>query len=168
MSRSGSPYAAPTDADRRPTLIGVSTVDGITPVPLEVNPVTFRLLVDAIANLNPAAGGGWKPFFVNNLTTTVTVSSVAGKFGGYMIINLNSAPAYIQVFDTVGAVTLGTTVPTFVLTLPSNATPANGIAANMEPANGILMANGIKIAATTTASGATTVSTGINGSIFYV
>jgi len=51
-NRSGSPYSAPTDADRRPVALGVSTVDGITPVPLEVNPSTGQLQVSS------SGGGG--------------------------------------------------------------------------------------------------------------
>lgn len=118
-------------------------------------------------NLSPSSTGGWTPFFVNTVTSTVTVSSAAGKFGGYMLINLNSAPAYLQVFDTTGAVTLGTTTPTFVLAIPANATPANGLAANLELTVGVSIANGIKIAATTTPNGSTTVTTGLTGSIWY-
>lgn len=118
-------------------------------------------------NLAPTAVGGWTPYFANAVTTTATVSSAAGKFGGYMLINLNSSPAYLQVFDTTGAVTLGTTAPTFVIPIPANATAANGLAANLELANGINIVNGIKIAATTTPNGATTVTVGLSGSIWY-
>lgn len=45
-NRSGTRYSAPTDANRRPVLLGVSTADGITPLPLEVDPITGGLLVD--------------------------------------------------------------------------------------------------------------------------
>ncbi|HSX05665.1 MAG TPA: hypothetical protein VLF69_04310 [Candidatus Saccharimonadales bacterium] len=119
------------------------------------------------ANLTPAASGGWSVSSQTSLTTTATVSSAAGKFGGYMFINLNSAPAYIQVFDTTSAVTLGTTTPTFVIPLPANGTAANGVGANLEMANGIAITNGIKVAATTTATGASTVSTGLTGFVLY-
>lgn len=118
-------------------------------------------------NLNPAARGGWSISSQTSLTTTATVSAAAGKFGGYMFVNLNSAPAYIQVFDTTGAVTLGTTTPTFVVPIPANATPANGAGANVEFANGLTVANGIKVAATTTATGATAVTTGLTGFVLY-
>jgi len=118
-------------------------------------------------NISPTASGGWTAYFANAITTTVTVSGAAGKFGGYMLINLNSAPAYLQVFDTTSSVTLGTTAPTFVIPIPANSTGANGLAANLELANGVAIANGIKTAATTTANGSTTVSTGLSGSIWY-
>jgi len=45
MTRSGSPYSAPTDANRRPVLIASSTTDGTTPVNLYANPTTHELLV---------------------------------------------------------------------------------------------------------------------------
>lgn len=118
-------------------------------------------------NLNPSAAGGYTPYLANVITTTVTVSSAAGKFGGYSLINLNSVPAFLQCFDTTGAVTLGTTAPTFVIPLPANATAANGVGANIEFPNGINLVNGLKIAATTTVNGATTVSTGLQGSILF-
>jgi hypothetical protein len=77
-----------------------------------------------------------------------------------MFNNTNTA-AYIQVFDTTGTVTLGTTTPTFVVPIPA------GGAANVEFANGIAISSGIKVAATTTATGATTVSTGLTGFVLY-
>lgn len=118
-------------------------------------------------NLAPSTTGGWSVSSQTNLTTTATVSSAAGKFAGYMFMNLNSTPAYIQVFDTTGAVTLGTTTPTFVVPIPANSTAANGAGANLELTNGIAITNGIKVAATTTATGATTVTTGLTGFVLY-
>lgn len=122
----------------------------------------------ANTNLTPTASGGWTPYFANAITTTVAPTAAAGKFGGYMLINLNATPAYLQVFDTTGAVTLGTTPPTFVIPIPANATAANGLAANLELANGIKITNGIKCAATTTSNGATPVSTGLSGTLWVL
>jgi hypothetical protein len=123
-------------------------------------------------SLTPTTGstGGYSPYFANLLVAPaggVTISAVAGKFGGYMIQNLNSTPAYLQCFDTTAAVTLGTTVPTFVIPIPANGTPANGMAANVEFTVGINLANGLKVAATTTSTGATAVTTGLTGVILY-
>jgi hypothetical protein len=112
-------------------------------------------------NLSPTTVGGWSVSSQTNLTATATVSGGAGKFGGYMFYNSNSSAAYVQVFDTTGAVTLGTTPPTFVVPIPAAA------GANLEFASGIAMASGIKIAATTTATGATTVTTGLTGFVIY-
>jgi hypothetical protein len=123
-------------------------------------------------SLTPTTGstGGYSPYFASLLVAPaggVTISAVAGKFGGYMIQNLNSTPAYLQCFDTTAAVTLGTTVPTFVIPIPANGTPANGMAANVEFTVGINLANGLKVAATTTSTGATAVTTGLTGVILY-
>lgn len=112
-------------------------------------------------NLSPTASGGWSVSSQTSLTSTATVSSAAGKFGGYMFINTNASVAYIQVFDTTGAVTLGTTAPTFVVPIPA------GAGANLEITNGIAVTSGIKVAATTTPTGATTVSTGLTGFVLY-
>jgi hypothetical protein len=101
------------------------------------------------------------------LTTTATVSSAAGSANGGSFLNLNSSPAYIQIFDTTGAVTLGTTVPTFVQPIPANATAANGSAFVFSIVGGVTISNGIKIAATTTATGLTTVSTALIGYFTY-
>lgn len=123
-------------------------------------------------NLAPIATGGWSGYPLGTasnaaLTTTQTVSAAAGKVAGYALINLNSSPAYIQVFDTTGAVTLGTTAPNYIFVLPANSTAANGLAANLEITVGLTIANGIKIAATTTSNGASTVATGVTGTVFY-
>ena len=48
-NRSGTHYSAPTDADRRPTLLGVSSADGITPKPVEVDPISGGVLIDIVA-----------------------------------------------------------------------------------------------------------------------
>jgi hypothetical protein len=112
-------------------------------------------------SLAPTAAGGWSVSSQTALTSTATVSGAAGKFGGYMFTNTNTGVAYIQVFDTTGAVTLGTTTPTFVVPVPA------GSGANLEVTNGIAMASGIKVAATTTATGSTTVSTAITGFVLY-
>ena len=154
---------------------GITTGGGGGYVDVKVNPsgaltVEATLAASTVSignvNLSPLTGG-WTSYFANAITTTVTVSATTGKFGGYMLINLNSSPIYLQFFDTTGAVTLGTTVPTFVVTIPANGTAANGFAANLELANGASITNGIKVAATTTSNGATTVSTGITGTIWY-
>lgn len=145
-----------------------TAVTGTVAVSIATNTPTIAAGTNAIGtvNLSPTASGGWTPYFANAITTTVAPTAAAGKFGGYMLINLNSTPAYLQVFDTTGAVTLGSTAPTFVIPLPANSTAANGLAANVELANGIVIANGIKCAATTTSNGASTVSTGLTGTLW--
>lgn len=131
----------------------ITAFPGINPWPVTVQPGT----------------GGWKSFVATPLAATiVSISHAAGEFGGYMLMNTWTSPAYLQVFDATAAVTLGLNAPTIVLPLPANAgTAADGIAANLELANGAKISNGIKVAATISASGATLVPTQLNGTIWY-
>lgn len=70
-NRSGTTYSAPTDADRRPVGLGASTSDGITPLPLEIDPATGALLVE------PVSGSFALPNSIVNGQQTVTASAVA-------------------------------------------------------------------------------------------
>lgn len=101
------------------------------------------------------------------LTTLQTVSSSAGRFGGFLsIINVNAAPAYIQCFDTTATVTLGTTQPSFIIPIPAATTAALGAIFTRDVS--IPLAAGLQVAATTTSNGATAVSTGLTGSLLYL
>lgn len=111
--------------------------------------------------------GGYTPYFVDAVTTAATVSGSAGKLSGFSVMNTNTTTAWMQVFDTTGAVTLGTTVPTASFPIPANSTAANGAGSNFVSTVGMAIANGIKVAFTTTPKGATTVSTGVSGTILY-
>ncbi len=105
----------------------------------------------------PATSNGWTPFLDNAQSTTVTtVKGGAGELGAYHCLNPNSAPAYVQVFDTSGTVTLGTTIPVLSLGLPAS----DG--GNLEWTMGIHFANAIKVAATTTATGSTAPGTAVD------
>lgn len=156
-------------ATDQPQLTNALKVDGSAttqPVSGTVTAAASSNLIGDV-NLNTAARGGWSVSSLTSLTSTAIVSGSVGKFGGAMFLNLNSGPAYLQVFDTTGSVTLGTTTPTFVIPIPSNVTPANGGGFVLAMEVGIAMANGIKVAATTTATGATLVSTGLVGFVYY-
>ncbi len=111
----------------------------------------------------PNTNGGWTPYSNTALSNTKqTVKGSAGCFGGYMIYNPNTVPIFIQVFDVAAAsVTVGTTTPTYVLTIP----PVS--AANLELTLGVGHANAIVIAATTTATGSTAPTTALTAAIFY-
>jgi len=70
---------------------------------------------------------------------------------GYSILNATAAVAYVQLFDaaTLGAVSLGTTVPTYVI-----GSVASGLSSRSlnKP---LYFANGLVIFSTTTATGST-------------
>ena len=101
------------------------------------------------------------PFSYLAQTTTVrTVKTSSGSLKGWFVTNPNSSLAYVQFFDTASAITLGTTTPTFVLGIPATA------AANLLVDDGITLSLGLKLACTTTASGNTAPSTGLDLCVF--
>ena len=116
-----------------------------------------------LASITPSTGGGWsKAEYTAQTTTVQTVKGSAGIFGGYYISNAaNSASSCLQVFDSSTTVTLGSTTPSMVYEIPANG------AANVEIVNGVNMANGIKLAATTTCTGSTAPSSGLNITAYY-
>lgn len=108
---------------------------------------------------------------VTALSATVQqVSAAACTFYGAMFMNVSSAPAYIQVFAVSATtdVSLGVTVPTFVIPVPVNSTAANGAAFVLETDRGISITKGMSIAATTTATGSTGPSAALTGFVQYI
>jgi hypothetical protein len=140
-----------------------------TVVPISDN--SGSLTVDApvgtplFVTTTPSTTGGWSQSAFAALTNTKTlIKGSAGTYGGYYTVyNPNSSVAYVQIFDaaSTGAVTLGTTVANGRITVPATS------AANLEITNGVNMANGIVIACTTTATGSTAPTTGLDGTILY-
>jgi hypothetical protein len=128
----------------------------------------FAAIIAALALISPANAAylpwppSWTPVLENGLSTTVqTVDSSAGSLGYYYCYNPNTTVAYIQIFDTSGTVTLGTTTPKLSIGIPGTA------GGNLEWANGVSFANAIKVAATTTATGSTAPSTAIDCNFGY-
>lgn len=110
-------------------------------------------------------------YLANALKTTVTISTNASQFSGCVLINLETTPSYLQLFDTAGAVTLGTTVPRFIVPLAANATAANGSAICLYITNTkdrpLFTSGTMQAAVTTAAEGNTAIATGLFGSILY-
>lgn len=82
MTRSGSTYTVPRDGNHVPALFGVSTVDGITPIPLEINPSTGALLTYGSSS---GASGGLVTVPYDNITyanTSTTVDTYTYKSAG--------------------------------------------------------------------------------------
>lgn len=118
----------------------------------------------------PATSGGWSkwstPHDNSNAPLVATAGGVsikasAGQLGGYIIYNPNASVAYVQVFDANAAITLGTTRPDVLIPIP----PSSG--ANIEFGKGVAFASGIRVAATTTASGSTAPGTGLDCTFFF-
>lgn len=115
-------------------------------------------------SLTPSVGGGWsKVSYLAQTTTVRTPKGTAATWGGYYIYNPNTVVSYVQIFDaaTATTITLGTTAPDLSLAIPP------GSAANIEFSNGIAFANGIKLACTTTATGSTAPTTGLDLNIYF-
>lgn len=115
---------------------------------------------------------GWLFNYQSALSSTkAQIKGSAGKFGGYInLYNPNTAVTYIQVFNKASAsVTVGSTAPDFVITLPGLATASGtGTDRNLEITMGVAMGTGITIAATTTATGSTAPSNTVVGTFLFV
>ena len=111
----------------------------------------------------PATTGGWSIFSNTALTSTVVAvkSSAAGQVGGWVFHNPSAATTFVQFFNAAGAVTIGSTTPTFSFGI------AAGASANVEFTAGIAFSSGIQVAATTTATGSTAPATALVAGIFY-
>ena len=163
--------------------MNVAQINGVTP--LMGNGVTgtgsLRVTIasDNTANSNPflvtnvpKSNSGWSFSYKSALTNSVSqIKGSAGTFGGYInLFNPNTATTYIQVFNLPSAsVTLGTTAPDFVITLPGLASASGtGSDRNLELVNGLAMSAGITVAATTTQTGSTAPSNAVVATFLYV
>ena len=95
--------------------------------------------------------------------TAQAIKASAGQVYGWYIYNPNSSAQFVQLYNTAaGSVTVGTTNPLFMLTIPATS------AANVEFTNGITFSNaGFSCAATSTAGGNGAPSTALDAVIFY-
>ncbi|SRR5579885_1944922 len=106
----------------------------------------------------PSAIGGSKPFLANSLSNTaVTVKSSAGTLQSYYCYNPNASVAYVQIYDTSGAITVGTTTPKWSIGIPATSAANLGL-----PQNGLGFANALKVAATTGATNSTAPGTALD------
>jgi hypothetical protein len=123
-----------------------------------------------IVTVQPHTAGGWS---VKNCTagdgsTALTngaqaIKASAGKLGGWFIYNPNATAAYVPIYNVAsGSVTVGTTNPLMVLTIPATS------AANLEMVNGLTFDTAISCAAATTAAGNTAPTTALEANFFYL
>lgn len=95
-------------------------------------------------------------------STAVAAKNAAGTFYGITVINPNSTAEYVQVFDAApGSVTLGTTPPKMFFWVPPGGAWEEKFATF-----GVAFATGITVAATTTATGSTAPSTGLQAQLY--
>jgi hypothetical protein len=124
-----------------------------------------------VVHMQPNATGGWTTKSCSScdgstaLTNTAQViKATAGSLGGWFVYNPNTTAAYIQLYNTAAAsVTVGTTNPLFMITIPP------GSASNVEYTQGIAFSNaGWSAAATSTAGGNGALTTALDVTFFYV
>jgi hypothetical protein len=84
-NRSGTSYSAPTDANHNRVLLAASSADGITPLPLEINPATGRLLVDSSGGGGGSSGNiGIDPVGQNGVAyDSITYTATSGTVDTY-------------------------------------------------------------------------------------
>jgi hypothetical protein len=132
--------------------------------------LTNALKVDGSAVTQPVSGtvtanpADATPVLKNGLTNSASsvISSQAARLTSYYLANPGASAAYVQVFDvaTAGAVTLGTTTPKWSIWVPA------GAAANLAGLS-LSFANGIQVAATTTATGSSAPATALDCNFGY-
>lgn len=95
--------------------------------------------------------------------TAQAIKSSAGQLYGWYIYNPNATAQFVQLYNTAqGSVTVGTTNPLFMLTIPATS------AANVEFTNGITFSNaGWSCAATSTAGGNGAPTSALDAVFFY-
>jgi hypothetical protein len=127
--------AGPTDGDYEP--LGVNEVGALW---VSVTPSANG----GATTLNSTSSDGGTA-----LTSTVqAIKASAGSLKGYYIYNPNATAQFVQFYNTAsGSVTVGTTNPLFMLTIPATS------AANLWMPDGIAFATAISWAATSTAGG---------------
>lgn len=138
------------------------------PIPaIQTHPVTVTsgtITANTFAQAPVAAAGVLLSYLNANNIGLAVVKATSGRLLGYRIFNPNTSPAYVQVFNaaTTGAVTLGTTVPLEVYPIPAGATLDGQVDFSYSYTAGIV------IAATTTPTGNTAVTTGLMTSLRYI
>lgn len=117
----------------------------------------------------PSTSNGWSTFNATSsdgataLTNTAqAIKASAGTLGGWYVYNPNATAQFVQLYNTAsGSVTVGTTNPLFMLTIPATS------AANIEFGNGINFATAMSCSATSTAGGNGAPSTALDAVFFY-
>jgi len=149
--------------------INVAQINGVTPNMGAGNSSTGTLRVviasdqAAIATTSTPATSGGLSFVSGTIgATKTTIKSSAGNLYGWYLYNPNSSATFCQVFNaTTANVTLGTTTPDLVLTIPATS------GANLEVSNGLTFATAISFACTTTRTGSTGPSSTVDYNWWY-
>ena len=142
--------AGPTDADYEPLALNEVGAVWETPTPSANG---------GLSTMNASSSDGGTAL----TSTAQAIKASAGNLYGYYIYNPNTVPIYVQFYNTAsGSVTVGTTNPLFMLTIPA------GSAANLMFTMGVAFSTAISWAAVmTTAGGNTAPTTGLDAVAWY-
>lgn len=102
MSRSGSTYSTPRDANRVPFLTAASTADGVTPIVLEADPTTHALGVSISGTITAKDVRSTTPTQTSVSVTNVTTSVLALNVNrlGATFYNEGTAICYLKLGST--------------------------------------------------------------------
>jgi len=141
--------AGPTDGDYEPGAVNEVGAQWVTQAPSANGGAS-------VLNSTSSDGG-------TALTATAqAIKASAGTLRGWYIYNPNTAAVFVQFYNAgTGSVTVGTTAPLFMITVPP------GSATNVAWPDGIQFSTAITWAATSTAAGAGAPSTALDAVAFY-
>lgn len=128
------------------------------PLPPGTSKIGTVALENTNATLNSTSSDGGTAL----TSTAQAIKASAGKLKGYYIYNPNAAAAYVQFYNTAQAsVTVGTTNPLFMLTIPP------GSAANLWMESGVNFSTAMSWSATSTAGGNGAPTTALDAVAWY-
>lgn len=90
-----TPQHASRDINRVTTLLGVSNVDGLTPVVLEADPVTGRLLVSAVVTTGGVTTGNLATNQVSVASTATLIAAARTTRADVTIVNGGTTDVYL-------------------------------------------------------------------------
>ena len=115
----------------------------------------------ASALLAGAALAQYAAFPANNLSNSaVPVKGAPGGVGAISCVNPSSSTVYVQFFDTIAAVTVGSTMPKFSVGFPASS-------GGSSVALGVNFVSGIKVAAAQSPTGGTAPYAPINCAVLF-
>ena len=157
------PYGSNFMFDSAPNTNG-APVSTANPMPVQVvggssSSSSLAAATSGGSSVWAATGGTGNALLTNS---AVAAKNAAGTFYGITVVNPNATVAYVQVFDAApGSVTLGTTPPKMFFWVP-----AGGAWEEKFATYGVAFSSGITVAATTTATGNTAPSTGLQAQLY--
>mgnify|MGYP001562062578 CR=1 FL=1 len=130
---------AERDANRVPTLLGVSTLDGLTPIRVQVNPATGRMLAEVPGGVGDVVGPGastdnaivrWNGVAGTSVQNSVVLISDLGAITGVTSLSLSTSLILEETGAGTDTITLqapAAIAASYILTLPVDDGLANQV-----------------------------------------